>query len=70
MARVIFSEAFDYTPSEDRRITVAFKASPEPQTVRREAADAAIAAGKATEVVDPLDHDGDGRKGGAKKAKA
>lgn len=68
--RVIFTEDFDFHPPEDARISVAFKATEEAQTVRREAGEQAIAAGKATEVADPLDHDNDGRKGGVKKSAA
>lgn len=78
--RVRFTEPFDYVPTEDPRILVAF--SPKGgagkdgvYTVRRECGEAAIAAGKAEEIgADPLDHDLDGRKGGslpkAKKADA
>lgn len=67
--RVRFLKDYDYTPLDDFRITVAYKASNEPLTVKREAGEAAIKAGRAEEVVDPvspLDHDADGRKGGSK----
>ena len=76
--RVRFTEPFDYVPTEDPRILVAF--SPKggadgggTYTVRREAGEAAIAAGKAEDLTfngaDPakFDHDGDKRSGGAKK---
>lgn len=64
--RVTFKRDFDYTPSGERRVTIAYKAGTT-ETVKREAGDAAIAAG-AAEVVkpDPLDHDQNGKKGGAK----
>lgn len=47
MARVRFIEDFDYKPKS--QITIGYKADTE-MTVRRECADAAIAAGKAVEV--------------------
>ncbi|WP_309086461.1 hypothetical protein [Chelativorans sp.] len=47
MARVRFKEDFDYRPN--RLTTVAYKAGME-LTVRRECADAAVAAGKAIEL--------------------
>lgn len=69
--RVRFTKDFDYTPTGERRVTIAYKAGHE-LTVKREAGEAAVAAGRAVEVAaagnDALDHDGDGRKGGAKKA--
>jgi hypothetical protein len=46
MARVRFTEDFDYKPKS--QVTIAYKAGTE-KTVRRECADAAIAAGKAVE---------------------
>lgn len=53
--RVKFTEPYDYTPSEDRRVQVAFKPTGGPNgdgvyTVRRECGEAAIAAGQAEEV--------------------
>ncbi|HYC66647.1 hypothetical protein [Brevundimonas sp.] len=65
--RVRFTADFDYTPSGERRVTIAYRAGME-LTVKREAGEAAVRAGKAEELSDPLDHDGDGKKGGAKKA--
>jgi hypothetical protein len=69
--RVKFTEDFDYTPSRERRVTVAYKAGME-LTVKREAGTAAIALGRAVEVqpfngADPaaFDHDGDGQPGGS-----
>lgn len=71
--RVRFLKDFDYSPLDDLRITVAYRAGEEPLTVKREAGLAAVAAGRAEEVAEPatspLDHDADGRKGGS-KAKA
>lgn len=73
--RVKFSKDFDYTPSEDRRVLIAYKAG-WAGTIRREAGEAAVAAGRAEEIepfngADPekFDHDGDGFPGGS-KAKA
>lgn len=69
---VRFLADYDYTPSADRRITIAYKAGQE-RSVRRECGEAAIALGRAEEIApDPLDHDGAGRKGGsrARRAKA
>lgn len=69
--RVRFTEPFDYVPTEDPRILVAFSPTGGAEkdgayTVRRECGEAAIAAGKAVEVApDPLDHDQNGRKGGS-----
>lgn len=75
--RVKFSRDYDYTPSAERRVTIAYKAGME-ITVKREAGEAAVKAGAAEEVeafngADPakFDHDGDGRPGGSvSKAKA
>lgn len=75
--RVRFTKDFDYTPSQERRVTIAYKAGHE-LTVKREAGEAAIAAGRAVEVepfngADPakFDHDKDGSPGGSKsKTKA
>jgi hypothetical protein len=74
MTHVIFTEAFDFTPKEDRRVTMSYRAGPDPVSVRKDCADQAIAAGKAKKAPapsrkkpgqDPLDHDNDGRKGGS-----
>jgi len=69
--RVKFSKDFDYTPTKERRVTIAYKAGME-LTVKREAGEAAVAAGRAEEVepfngADPakFDHDGDGSPGGS-----
>ena len=67
--RIKFTADFDYTPSAERRVTIAYKAGQE-LTVKREAGEAAIAAGRAEEVepfngADPLDHDNNGKKGGS-----
>jgi hypothetical protein len=67
---VKFTKDFDYTPSAERRVTIAYKAGMD-LTVKREAGEAAVAAGAATEVEevrrpDPLDHDADGKRGGSK----
>lgn len=73
--RVRFNEPYDYTPSEEPRVLIAFSPVGGPNrdgvyTVRRECGEAAVKAVKAVEVAsDPLDHDGDGRKGGTKSAK-
>ena len=75
--RVKFSKDYDYTPSGERRVTIAYKAGME-LTVKREAGEAAIAAHCAAEVqafngADPakFDHDQDGEPGGSKpKTKA
>lgn len=74
--RVKFSKDFDYTPSQERRVLIAYKAGME-LTVKREAGEAAVAAGRAEEVepfngADPakFDHDGrDGPGGSLPKAK-
>lgn len=63
----------DYTPKEERRVTMAYTAASE-VTIKREWGDELVAAGDAVEIDapgrDPLDHDGNGRKGGARKAEA
>lgn len=71
--RVRFIGDFDYTPSGERRVTIAFKAGMV-LTVKREAGEAALALGLAEEVepfngADPakFDHDGDGQPGGSLK---
>ncbi|MEN5147182.1 hypothetical protein [Brevundimonas diminuta] len=69
--RVRFTEPYDYTPSEEPRVLIAFSPNGGAEqdgvyTVRRECGEAAVKAGKAVEIAqDPLDHDGDGRKGGS-----
>lgn len=70
--RVRFTKDYDYTPSQERRVTIAYKEGME-LTVKREAGEAAIAAGRAEEVepfngADPakFDHDQDGAPGGSK----
>lgn len=64
--RVTFKRDYDYTPSAERRVTIAYKAGTT-ETVKREAGEAAIKAGAAEEAKpDPLDHDDNGKKGGAK----
>lgn len=69
--RVRFTKDYDYTPSQERRVTIAYSAGQE-LTVKREAGEAAIAAGRAEEVelfngAEPakFDHDGDGAAGGS-----
>lgn len=52
MARVEFLRAYNYTPSGERRVTVHYKAG-HTYTVKRECADAAIAAGAGVEVETP-----------------
>lgn len=55
--RVIFKDNFDYVTlraaNGKPRSMVAYKADTEPQTVKRDHGEAAIAAGKATEVKEP-----------------
>lgn len=55
--RVIFSDDFDYvtlrTANGKPRAMVAYKASPEPVTVKNDHGEAAIKAGAATEVKEP-----------------
>jgi len=70
--RVRFTKDYDYTPSQERRVTIAYSAGQE-LTVKREAGEAAIAAGRAEEVepfngAEPakFDHDQDGEPGGSK----
>lgn len=69
--RVRFTEPYDYTPSEEPRVLIAFSPNGGAEkdgayTVRRECGEAAVKAGKAVEIApDPLDRDGDGRKGGS-----
>jgi len=41
-----FDEDFDFTPEADRRVTIAYKASPTPRNVTRECARKAVEAGK------------------------
>lgn len=74
--KVRFTENYDYTPTEEPRITVAFRADGGPlgdgtYTVRKECGQKAVAAGKAEDLTfngaDPakFDHDQDGAAGGA-----
>lgn len=61
----------DYTPPDNRMMTVAFRRDQE-TTTKREWGDALVADGDAEEIESPakadaLDHDGDGRKGGSLK---
>ena len=76
--RVRFTDIYDYTPSEDARVQIAFRPDGGPNgdgvyTVRRECGEAAVAAGKAVDLTfngaDPaaFDHDGDKKAGGSKK---
>lgn len=68
--RVKMMKTRNWIPPEERRITVKYRARQE-YTVKREWGDDMVAAGDAFEVEaparDPLDHDNNGRKGGAKK---
>lgn len=56
--RVIFTDNFDYVTTRAKNGTpmasVAYKAGPEPQTVKKEHGEAAIEAGKAKEVKDAV----------------
>jgi hypothetical protein len=66
--RVSFKRDRDFTPPEERRITVAYKAGTE-ATVKRAWGEQMVKDGDAEEVEaparHPLDHDDNGRKGGA-----
>lgn len=69
--RIKFIGDYDYTPSGERRVTIAYKAGMT-LTVKREAGEAAIAAGAGVEVkpfngadLAKFDHDGDGEPGGS-----
>ena len=62
MARVRFDRDYMFTPSADRRVTVAYKAGSE-LTVTRECADKAIAAGAAEELDVPSRAAGKGKGG-------
>lgn len=53
MMWIVFEQNFDFTPSADRRVTIAYRAGPEPQNVTRECCAAAVAAGKAKRVKAP-----------------
>jgi hypothetical protein len=75
--KVRFTENYDYTPSADPRISIAFLSDGGPRkdgtyVVRRECGEAAIAAGRAEDLTfngadpDAFDHDRDGEPGGAK----
>lgn len=67
--RLRFSRTRNFTPPEDRRITVKYRADQE-YTVKREWGEAMVSDGDGIEIDpparDPLDHDNNGRKGGAK----
>jgi len=57
--RVRFLDEYDYTPSEEPRVLIAFSPTGGPEkdgvyTVRRECGTAAVKAGKAEEVTEPL----------------
>lgn len=72
--RVRFKRDRNWTPPEERRITVAYKKGME-LTVKREWGERMVKDGDAVEIDaparDPLDHDDNGRKGGSlPKAKA
>lgn len=72
--RVRFKRDRNWTPPEQRGITVAYKAGME-LTIKRAWGEQMKADGDLEEIDpparDPLDHDGDGRKGGsAPKVKA
>lgn len=72
--RARFKQDRNWTPPEERRITVAYKQGME-LTVKREWGEQMVMDGDAVEIDpptrDPLDHDADGRKGGSlPKAKA
>lgn len=78
--KVRFTEDFDWTPEEDGRVQIAFRADGGPEgdgvygKVRRACGEAAIAAGKGVDLTfngaDPaaFDHDRNGAPGGAAKA--
>ena len=71
--RVKFTAPFDYvtlrTKSGTPRATIAYGASDEPQTVKREHGEAAVKAGKAIEVDEPATRD-EGREKIARQVKA
>ena len=62
MARVKFSKDFNYTPKEDRRVSILYNGC-STYTVRRDAADAAIAVGAGKEVTVPSRKAGDAKSG-------
>lgn len=66
--RVRFDRDRNWTPPEERRITVAYKKGME-LTVKREWGDQMVEDGDAIEIEPPgrhpLGHDNDGRKGGS-----
>lgn len=68
--RVKFTAPFDYvtlrTRSGTPRATIAYGASDEPQTVKREHGEAAVLAGKAVEVDEPAVRADDEKPGRAK----
>jgi hypothetical protein len=66
--RIRFKRDRDFTPADERRITVAYPADAE-VTVKRAWGEKLVADGDAEEIEaparHPLDHDDNGRKGGA-----
>jgi hypothetical protein len=64
MAYVRFLDDYTFTPDEDRRVSVKYRKG-WAGTVRQQCRNKAVAAGKA-EDAEPLDHDGDGLKGGSR----
>jgi len=56
--RVRFTDDFDYTPADDHRILIEYRKGHE-LTVKREAGEAAVAAGKAVEIKTPVRKTGD-----------
>lgn len=67
--RVRMLKTRNFTPPEERRITVKYREKQE-YTVKRDWGEAMVADGDARELgsqrkTDPLDHDADGRKGGS-----
>lgn len=70
---VRFDQPHDYTPASATQTTIAYPAGFQ-GSVKRECGLRAIELGRAVEIAaparDPLDHDGNGRKGGVRKAKA
>lgn len=56
--RVHFTSDYDYVPSDEPRVTIAYKAGME-LTVKREAGEAAVAAGKAEELAPPKREEAD-----------
>lgn len=67
--RVTFKKDYDYTPSAERRVTIAYKAGDE-LTVKREAGEAAVAAGAAVEIDAPATVEPEPEKAQPKASKA